>query len=229
MTTWRHFPGAQAASLLARTARAPRRSISSVGLASVAVFVFAISGMAGEVKISFLPPPLEGTISLGIYDRDGKLVRVLRREAELAEFEVAPDALRTTWDGRNDSGVQVPPGKYSAHGFAVGDLHVEQVTGSGSETNKASVKLVANPLSGAKRETVDLVAGLDEDGSFLQTTDGLPLFTVDEEQDIISVSLAQRGDKSLELCQNDGDTTDCFTITGIDQMMMFDAGDFELK
>ncbi|MFL6541681.1 MAG: hypothetical protein ACJ8I9_00810 [Chthoniobacterales bacterium] len=195
----------------------------------VAFLLVVVATLHAQVKISFLPPPLEGTISLGIYDRDGKLVRVLHREAELAEFEVAADALRTTWDGKNESGAQMPPGKYTARGFAVGDLHVEQVSGGTSGTNKASVKLAANPLSGAKRQTLDLLAGFDEEGSFLQTTDGLPLFTVDEAQDIMSASLSQRGDKSLELCQNDGDTTDCFAVTGVDQIMAFDAGDFELK
>lgn len=194
-----------------------------------AILLVLAATLHAQVRITFLPPPLDGTISLGIYDRDGKLVRVLHREAELSEFEVAPDALRTTWDGKNDSGQQMPPGKYSARGFAVGDLHVEQTTGASSGANKATVKLIANPLAGGKRHNVDLVAAFDEDGSFLQTADGLPLFTVDEAEYLVSVSLAQRGDKLLELCQNDGDTTDCFAITGAEQMMAFDAGDFELK
>src|SRR5436309_3248691 len=41
---------------------------------------------AKTVRITFLPPPLEGTISLGIYDQSNKLVRVLHQEAELDEF-----------------------------------------------------------------------------------------------------------------------------------------------
>jgi hypothetical protein len=193
-------------------------------------FLLALAAtLHAQVSISFLPPPLEGTISLGIYDREGKLVRVLHREAELAEFEVAPDALRTSWDGKNDAGQPMPPGNYSAHGFAVGDLHVEQIAGGNAATKKVSIKLLANPLSGAKGQTLDVVPGFDEDGSFLQTTDGLPLFTVDEAQYLIGVSLAQRGEKTLDLCENDGDTTDCFAISGAEQMMAFDAGDFELK
>lgn len=196
----------------------------------IAAFLLAIAAtLHADVRISFLPPPLDGTISLGIYDRDGKLVRVLHREAELSDFEVAPDALRTTWDGRNDAGQPLPPGRYSARGFVVGDLHVEQIASANAATNKASVKLIANPLSGGKRQTQDLVAAFDEDGSFLQTPEGLPLFTVDEEPYLVSVSLAQRGEKALEVCENDGDTTDCFVVTGADQMMAFDAGDFELK
>jgi len=45
-----------------------------------------------NVRITFVPPPLGGEISLGIYDDDGKLVRVLKQEAALNEFEVGDDS-----------------------------------------------------------------------------------------------------------------------------------------
>ena len=82
---------------------------------------------ARGVRISFLPPPLDGTISLGIYDAKGKLVRVLHREADINEFKIGADALSTTWDGKDDVGASVPAGKYSAHGFVIGDLKTEGV------------------------------------------------------------------------------------------------------
>lgn len=82
---------------------------------------------ARAVRIAFLPPPIEGTFSLGIYDAKGKLVRVLHREAELEDFEIKDDALAATWDGKDDQGVSLSPGKYHARGFAVGDLEVEGV------------------------------------------------------------------------------------------------------
>ncbi|HEX8899496.1 MAG TPA: hypothetical protein VF751_12420, partial [Chthoniobacterales bacterium] len=80
-----------------------------------------------NIRISFAPPPLDGTISLGVYDAKGKLVRVLFREADINEFDIGSDALSTTWDGKDDAGENVPPGKYSAHGFVVGDLKIEGV------------------------------------------------------------------------------------------------------
>ncbi|MFN2477436.1 MAG: hypothetical protein ABR526_13995, partial [Chthoniobacterales bacterium] len=80
-----------------------------------------------NVRISFLPPPLEGTISLGIYDGSGKLVRVLHRESDVEELEVGSDALITHWDGNDDAGKPLPPGKYHARGFAVGELAVEGI------------------------------------------------------------------------------------------------------
>jgi len=80
-----------------------------------------------SVRISFLPPPLDGTISLGIYDAKGKLIRVLHREADVNDFTIGNDALLTTWDGKDDSGENVPPGKYSAHGFAVGNINSKTI------------------------------------------------------------------------------------------------------
>lgn len=83
--------------------------------------------IAKPVRIRFLPPPLEGAISLGIYDATGKLVRVLHREADLEEFEIGSDALSTTWDGKDDAGAPLPPGKYHARGYAVGAIAVDGI------------------------------------------------------------------------------------------------------
>ncbi len=80
-----------------------------------------------SVRISFLPPPLDGTISLGVYDSSGRLVRVLEREAELEDFEIGQDSLSTTWDGKNDREEPLPPGKYHARGYAVATADVDGV------------------------------------------------------------------------------------------------------
>ncbi len=76
------------------------------------------------VRITFLPPPLEGTLSLGVYDRSGKRVRSLHTEATTADFTISLNGLSTTWDGKDDSGQALPPGKYRIKGFAVGDLEL---------------------------------------------------------------------------------------------------------
>lgn len=74
----------------------------------------------GAVKLQFLPPPMDGTLSLGIYDAKGKLVRTLHRAAKEEAFTAAPDGLATSWDGRDDNGNPAPAGRYSARGFCVG-------------------------------------------------------------------------------------------------------------
>ncbi|PZR72915.1 MAG: hypothetical protein DLM73_11995, partial [Chthoniobacterales bacterium] len=111
---------------------------TSLGLLMLVGFTVAARGQespspepastpARSVRVSFVPPPLDGTISLGIYDAKGKLVRVLFREADINEFNIGHDSLSTTWDGKDDKGENVPAGKYSAHGFVVGDLRIEGV------------------------------------------------------------------------------------------------------
>src|SRR5712691_7292267 len=59
---------------------------------------------ARSVQLKFVPPPMEGTISLGVFDSNGKLVRVLHREAAIDNFRIDENSLNTTWDGKNDAG-----------------------------------------------------------------------------------------------------------------------------
>ena len=88
---------------------------------------------AETVKIKFVPPPMEGSISMGIYDQAGQLVRVLHREADLDEFKIALNGLITEWDGRDDNGNPCPPGTYQARGYRVGDVKLEGVEIHGND------------------------------------------------------------------------------------------------
>lgn len=76
----------------------------------------------GGVKVGFVPPPLEGTFSLGVYDKSGKLLRTLRADADASEFTVALNGFVVGWDGKDDSGKLVSAGKYRLLGVAVGDI-----------------------------------------------------------------------------------------------------------
>ncbi len=88
----------------------------------------------GNLRITFLPPPMEGTLSLGIYTKSGKLVRVLQAEAIVdKDFAVGLNGLSTHWDGRDDAGNPAPAGKYYARGFCVGKLDVEGVAFHGND------------------------------------------------------------------------------------------------
>ncbi len=122
---------------------------------------------ARSVRISFVPPPLEGTISLGIYDKSGKLVRVLHQQAQLNEFAIGADGLVTQWNGRNDEEQDLPAGRYHARGYVMGSLKVEDLGESSapsveSKANaKVKVKLVRNPLWKEKRPFVELGIGFE--------------------------------------------------------------------
>ena len=190
---------------------------------------------ARSVRISFVPPPMEGTISLGIYDQNGKLVRVLHQEAKLNEFAIGADALATQWDGKNDEDQDLPAGKYHARGYLVGPLKVQdlgQSSGSAIENSTAQnvkVRLVPNPLQNDKRSKVDIGIGFDPDGSYLKTSDELPLLTVSETPNLIRAGITKKNENAIDVWQDDGTTARQFRISSVDKMMAFDCGEFELK
>jgi len=98
-------------------------------IAAAAVWSLATGAGAAEpresaVQILFVPASGHGTVSLGIYDRDGRLVRVLCDEWPFGRFRVGLNGLSTTWDGKDDSGQPVPEGTYTARGFVVGDVAI---------------------------------------------------------------------------------------------------------
>jgi hypothetical protein len=189
---------------------------------------------ARSVRISFVPPPLEGKISLGVYSEWGQFVRVLHQEAEFDEFTIGADALSTKWDGKDDYDYDLPAGKYSARGFLVAPMKIgaETITtgATASGANSVRIKLVANPLENNERPSVDITAGFDDDDVYLQTIDGLPLVTVAKRQDAKSVSLAAgRDNKSVIVFLSNGTNVRQVEVSGIAKMMAFDCGQFELK
>jgi hypothetical protein len=193
------------------------------------------SSPARSVRISFVPPPLEGAISLGVYDGNGKLVRILHQQAELNGFTIGADALVTKWDGKNEEGEDLPAGKYHARGYLVGRFKIEDLGQAAAPpvednaTGNVKVKLMPNPLANDERPIVDLGVGFDDEDSFLKTTDGLPLCTVSETPNLIRASIKKNGEKSVDVWQDDGAVVEQFRISNIDKMMAFDCGDFELK
>ena len=188
---------------------------------------------ARNVPLRFVPPPMEGTISLGIWDSNDKLVRVLHREAKIDIFTIDENALKTTWDGKNDAGEDLPAGKYRARGYLVGRLKVDDTgkveSAPGGASDHVSVKLVTNPLVSDTRSVMDLGIGFDGKGSFLKTMDGLPLATVNEAPNLARVSIEKDGEKAADVWQGDASAIEHFHVANIDKMMAFDCGFFDLR
>jgi hypothetical protein len=188
-----------------------------------------------SVRISFLPPPLEGTISLGIYDENATLVRVLHQQAELNEFTIGADALATQWDGKDDDDEDLPAGKYRAHGYLVGEFKFEDIGEAtpppveNEPPTSVKVRLIPNPLANNKRSIIDLVVGFDSDGSYLKTIDDLPLFMLSETPNLVRAFITKKNEKSVDVWQDDGTSIRQFRISNVDKMMAFDCGEFELK
>jgi hypothetical protein len=187
-----------------------------------------------SVRISFIPPPMEGTISLGIYDQAGKIVRVLHQNAQLDDFAIGADALVTRWDGKDDGHQDSPSGRYHARGYVVGPLKREDLGETSPpstqiEANVAKVRLVRNPLRKDKKAVVELSIGFNSDGSYLKTSDGLPLFKVSETSNVTRVGIAAKNENAVDIWQDDDTKAHQYRISNVDQMMAFDCGEFELK
>ena len=177
---------------------------------------------------------MDGTISLGIYDQAGKLVRVLHQNAQLNDFAIGADALTTRWDGKDDGQQDSPPGRYHARGYLVGPLKREDLGESSpspteTDANAVKIRLVRNPLRKDKKPAVELGLGFDRGGSFLKTSDGLPLFTVSETPNVTRAGIAAKGESAVDIWQNDGTSVHQFRISNVDQMMAFDCGELQLK
>ncbi len=177
---------------------------------------------------------MDGTISLGIYDQSGKLVRVLHQNAQLDDFTIGADALATRWDGKDDGHQDLPSGRYHARGYLVGPLKREDLGETSPppteiEPDLVKVRLVRNPLRKDKRPVVELSIGFNSEGSYLKTSDGLPLFKVNETPNVTRAGIAAKSENAVNIWQDHGTSMHQFRISNVDQMMAFDCGDFELK
>jgi hypothetical protein len=204
----------------------PEESASATPMASP-------SAAARSVPLRFVPPPMDGTITLGIWDSNDKLVRVLHREAKIDNFTIDENSLKTTWDGKSDAGEDLPAGRYRARGYTVAKLKVEDLgkvaTAPESAADRVSVKLVANPLTSDTRAVMEIAVGLDSKGSFLKTTDGLPLATIIESPSLSRVTLEKNGEKAADIWQEDPSGVLHLRVSSIDKMMAFDCGFFDLR
>jgi hypothetical protein len=177
---------------------------------------------------------MDGTISLGIYDQTGKIVRVLHQNAQLNDFAIGADALVTRWDGKDDGLQDSPSGRYRARGYLVGPLKREELHETSPpptefEANVVKIRLVRNPLRKDKRPAVELAIGSNSDGSYLKTSDGLPLFKISETPNVTRAGISAKGENAVDIWQDDGTSVHQFRVSNVDEMMAFDCGEFELK
>src|SRR3954469_1917356 len=125
---------------------------------------------AGQVQITFLPPPMEGTVSLGMYNKAGKLVRALKREAvPEKDFVVGLNGLITIWDGKDDKGAPAPKGVYAARGYMV---HAIGVSGEAFHCNDW---ITADDAPHPKTITRMAVRAKDQLGILVTLADGSPM------------------------------------------------------
>ena len=90
--------------------------------------VFAVSLLQAappETQEIAFAVPGQGLITLGVFNKAGKLVRTLHVLDGEDAFRIGLNGYITQWDGRDDAGQKVPAGRYFLRGYLIGDLTVE--------------------------------------------------------------------------------------------------------
>ncbi len=68
--------------------------------------------------------PSTGRITLGVFNKNGHLVRTLHALDGEEKFQVGLNGFVSHWDGLDDTGKKVPAGSYHIRGYQVGDVTV---------------------------------------------------------------------------------------------------------
>lgn len=106
-----------------------RMSLFSL-FASMAALVFWLSLPASQAappetqEIAFAVPG-QGLITLGVFNKSGKLVRTLHAMDGEEAFRIGLNGYITQWDCRDDEGDKVPAGRYFLRGYLIGEVSVE--------------------------------------------------------------------------------------------------------
>lgn len=112
-----------------------------------------------EIRITFLPPPVEnGVVTLGIFDQEEKLVRMLHKEATEKEFVLGLNGFITKWDGKDQDGKLLPPAKYKVRGYMVGDLEVEGIAYHGNDWVSDDTSALYSKITALKMDGLEIKA-----------------------------------------------------------------------
>ncbi len=68
--------------------------------------------------------PSTGRITLGVFDKNGHLVRTLHALDGEEKFQIGLNGFISRWDGLDNSGKKVSPGSYHIRGYQIGDATV---------------------------------------------------------------------------------------------------------
>ncbi|HEY6069973.1 MAG TPA: hypothetical protein VIU85_01275, partial [Chthoniobacterales bacterium] len=84
-------------------------------------------------------------------------------------------------------------------------------------------------LTSDTRAIMEIAIGFDSKGSFLKTTDDLPLATITEAANLSRVTMEKNGEKAADIWQEDPSGVQHLRVSSIDKMIAFDCGFFDLK
>jgi hypothetical protein len=218
------------------------RSLLTKGLV-FCFFVIGIHETRGDQSFVVALPELEGPLTLGIFSKEGALVRLLYRDASVESIPAGLNGLIMTWDEKDDQGRSVPAGNYMAKGLVHGPLSVSSLPFSEpiTSTTPADWHDTLDPMSlqensfkvRAPKDTlhetrpwITVALSIREHDCTL-TVEGLPVISVPLNDDgsqrrIRIVQSMEEGRARLLLESHQ--RTSIYEIAGLDRLVPLSAG-----
>jgi hypothetical protein len=207
----------------------------------------------GDQSFAVALPELEGPVTLGIFSRDGKLVRLLYRDASVESIPAGLNGLIMNWDEKDDSGRKVSSGSFIARGIVHGPLscstlpYIEQ--GGRLTLPEWPPALTAIPLQknvlvvgAAKDALLDnspalSITAIAEPNACILTAEGLPILSIplsspqfdDFHQKIRVAAIMGEKNGSARLLIKDSRGTASYEISGLDRLVPISAGILDVK
>jgi hypothetical protein len=194
-------------------------------------------------------PELEGPVTLGIFSAKGDLVRLLYRDAAVDSIPAGLNGLIMTWDEKDASGKQVPPGTYRARGLVHGQVSVSKLlfhdrfwlspasesgatnasSGNGSCSNTIMISSARDELLSTRAMIAIKATPLDKTVQISANT--LPLLelpiTPSTSPVLATLSKGIDAGTGVITVATGGETSSC-TISGLDRIVPLEAGTLEI-
>lgn len=212
------------------------------------------AGTSNPCRFALALPEMEGPLTLGIFSREAKLVRLLYCDTPIDSIPAGLNGLLISWDGKDDAGLAVPDGIYNARGLIHGKLAVSAFPRNDDvwydfrlqETNDSPlccdlcfirspfpknriVVMAARDALLQRRPLLTITATIHQDVASV-TAEGLPIFSIP----LNTASFNNiKPDMELHYGKNEGTAelsiksaggSSTYLLSGLDQLVPLDAG-----
>lgn len=188
-------------------------------------------------------PAMEGPVTMGVFSEQGKLVRLLYRDARVETLPAGLNGLIMSWDGKDDQGTDVPSGTYRARGLVHGPLRATQIpffTPLIPEEEPASPfpadRIVLRAAEDEILESRPLLSlhAVNRLNEITLEVEGLPLVTIPltgVEGSVPAKALCNHGYRpgAAVMTAECGNFRESYVVLGLDRIVPIDAGKLEVS
>lgn len=215
-------------------------------MAYVSIVACVASLPAASQTFAVAIPAMEGPITMGIFEEDGRMVRLLCRDAPVSSLPAGLNGLIMTWDEKDEAGLPVPTGLYRARGLVHGEIRADSLPrfqrrtfdddlrdamrGSPCLQNggKITIRAAADELL-ETRPLIDVTAQQGRNGLTLMAG-GLPLVDLPvapEQASKITITHGPCPGAALVIVDNKN-FSETISVDGLERMVPLDAGTLEV-